>query len=282
MPALTVAAFGEIMLRLSPPGRERLFQSPQLQASFGGGEANVLVSLAAFGHKTRFLSLVPENAVGNAAVAELRRRGVGTDFILRRGGRLGIYFAEPGSSQRPSRVIYDREHSSLAEARPGDIDWDRALSGIDWFHVTGITPALGAAAAALTLEALRASRAAGIKVSLDLNHRSTLWRYGKSAPEVMDGLAALADVLMANEEDCQKSLGLSLGSVQTADGMDIPSAEKMTGLVMSRFPQLKAMTMTLRRSFSADRNGWSAVLRTRDGFWTGSTYDISTVVDRIG
>jgi len=281
MAPLNFAALGEIMLRLSPPGRERLFQTPQLLTCFGGAEANVLVSLAAFGHRTRFVSFVPDNALGSAALAELRRRGVGTDFVLIGGDRLGLYFSEPGSSQRPSRILYDRERSGLAEAGPGDVDWGRVLKDVDWFHVTGITPALSPSCAALTAEALRAARAAGIKVSLDLNHRARLWRYGKSAPEIMNELAAMADILMANEMDCRNALGVSLGT-DDADELDQASAEKATGRVMDRFPGLEAVTVTLRRSFSADHNAWSAVLRTRDGFRTGRSYDIFPVTDRIG
>lgn len=281
MAPLNVAAFGEIMLRLSPSGKERLFQTPQLLAGFGGAEANVLASLAAFGHRTRFVSIMPDNALGRAALAELRKRGVGTDFVLLGGNRLGLYFSEPGSSQRPSRILYDREHSSLAEAGPGHIDWDRALKEVDWFHVTGVTPALSASCAALTGEALRAARAAGIKVSLDLNYRAGLWRYGKSAPEIMGALAAMAHILMANEEDCRKALGVSLGP-EDAGELDHASAENVTGRVMERFPGLEAVTVTLRRSLSADHNAWSAVLRTRDGFWTGPSYDIAPVTDRIG
>jgi 2-dehydro-3-deoxygluconokinase len=270
-PAPLIAAFGEIMLRLSPPGRERLFQSPRLRVFFGGGEANVLVSLSAFGRRTRFISVVPPNPAGDSAVAELRRRGVGTEWVLRGGRRLGVYFAETGSSQRPSRVVYDREGSALSDARPGDIDWKSALAGAGWLHVTGITPALGAAAAELTREALKEAEAGGIKVSLDLNHRSKLWNGGRSAPEVMNGLASWADVLLANEEDIQKSLGLDADSVDT-----------LTASVMDRFPRLEAAAVTLRRSLGADRNGWSAALRTRRGFWTSRDYDIMPIVDRIG
>jgi len=269
------------MLRLSPSGKERLLQGAHLQASFGGGEANVLVSLAALGHRTRFITFVPDNALGDAAAAELRKRGVGTDFVLRREGRLGLYFLEHGSGPRPSQVLYDRERSSLEKAGPGDVDWGRALKGVAWFHVTGITPALSPSAAALTEEGVREARAAGIKVSLDLNYRSKLWRYGKTAPEVMGGLAAAADILLANEEDCRKALGISAGTDSKA-AADLRSAEKLTALVMERFPGLEALAVTLRGSLGADRNLWTAVLRTREGFWCGPSYDIFPVTDRVG
>ncbi len=278
----TFAAFGEIMLRLSPPGKERLFQSSNLLASFGGGEANVLVSLAAFGHRTRFITFVPDNSLGEAVSAELRKRGVGTEFVLKKPGRLGIYFAEPGSGVRPSRILYDRGHSSCSQAGPGDIEWDRALAGVDWFHVTGITPALSPTAAALTEQGMRSARAKNIKVSLDLNFRSKLWNYGRSAPEVMNGLAEKADVLMANEEDFEKALGMSFDGVRESGLLDAAGAETATELVFRRFPGLEAATVTLRRSLSADRVVWSAVLRTKDGFWAGPTHEIFPVVDRIG
>ena len=203
----TVAAFGEIMLRLSPPGHEKLFQSPALSARFGGGEANVAVSLAGLGHRVRYISVCPTNEIGDAAVAELRKWGVETDHILRQGRRLGTYFAETGSNQRPGKVIYDREHSGMAEASVGDIDWDAALKDVDWLHTTGITPALSATAAGLTLQAVQKAKEKGIMVSLDLNFRAKLWNYGKSAPEVMAEIIPFVDVAVGNEEDCQKSLG---------------------------------------------------------------------------
>ena len=278
----TFAAFGEIMLRLSPPGHERFFQSPVLDATFGGAEANVAVSLARFGHPARFVSVVPANPVGEAALVELKKRGVNIEFVKRQGRRLGIYYAEPGAAQRPSLVVYDREHSALAEAKSGDLDWDRIMDGVDWFHTTGITPAISASAADLVLEAARAAKARGLTVSLDLNFRAKLWRYGKSAPEVMGELLKFADLAVANEEDIQRSLGLKADAEAAAGTLDITFYEKLAAQVMSRFPNLSRVAITLRESLGADHNRWSAVLGTRQGFLVSKKYDILPIVDRIG
>jgi len=278
-----VATFGEIMLRLSPPGKELLFQSPRLEAVFGGGEANVAVSLAVLGHRSRWISVIPANPVGEAALRELRRYGVDTGFVVRGGRRLGLYFAETGANARPSQVIYDRDGSGIAEARPGDIDWKAALAGMDAFHVTGITPALSASAADLALEAVRAARAAKLSVSVDLNYRSKLWTYGRPAPEVMRELVKHADLLVGNEEDCQKALGIG-AAVDAASGgkLEPKLYEELTAKVMAEFPNLGRVAITLRESHGADWNGWSAVLRGRSGFLAGPAHDIRNVVDRIG
>jgi len=276
-----VATFGEIMLRLSPPGKELLFQSGRLEASFGGAEANVAVSLAVLGHRSRWISIVPANPVGEAALRELRRHGVDVGAVVRCGGRLGLYFAEPGANERPSKVFYDREGSAIAEAKPGDIDWPAAFEGMDRLHVTGITPALSASAAALTLEAVRTARAREMAVSLDLNYRARLWRYGRPAPEVMREIAALADLLLANEEDCRKALGLG-PAVDAGAGLAVEDYERLSAEVMTAFPNLERVAITLRESRSADWNRWSGVLRTRAGFIAGPAYEIRSIVDRIG
>jgi len=277
-----IATFGEIMLRLSPPDSERLFQSPQMRVIFGGGEANVAVSLATFGHAARFITAVPRHEVGDAAVNELRRWGVQTDSILRQGKRLGIYFAETGANQRASKVIYDRDHSSIAEAKPGDFDWDKALDGIDWFHTTGITPAISQSAADLTMEAVKAAKARGIRVSIDFNYRGKLWKYGKTAPEVMREIVKYADVGIANEEDCQKSLGIKSDVDVKTGALDRRAYESLTAKVLEEFPSLDKIAITLRESHSADHNGWSGVMRTREKFLTGTSYDVTDIVDRIG
>ena len=278
----TVAAFGEIMLRLSPLGQERLFQSPCFQTFFGGGEANVAVSLARFGHPVRYLSVIPGNDVGDAALRELGKWGVTTEHIVRQGKRLGIYFAESGANQRPAQVIYDRDHSGIAEAKRGDIDWEKAFAGINWFHVTGITPAISRSAADLTLDAVKAAGSKGIAVSVDLNYRSKLWKYGASAAEVMAEIFKFADVGIANEEDCQKSLGIEADVLVQSGPLDIRAYEKLTRRVMDQFPKLSRMAITLRESRSADQNGWSAVMRNRNEFMTGPRYEIADIVDRIG
>lgn len=277
-----VATFGEIMLRLSPPERERFFQSPLLLARFGGGEANVAVSLSLFGHRVRYISVVPANEIGDAAVQELRKYHIDTDFIVRRGKRLGIYFAETGANQRPSKVVYDRDHAAIAEAQPGDIDWDRALESIDWLHVTGITPAISASAAELTREALRKAKEKGIAVSVDFNYRGKLWKYGKTAPEVMREIVRLADVGIGNEEDCQKSLGVRAAVDVEAGTLDLAVYEQLTADVMEAFPNLSQVAITLRESHSADANTWSACLRNKQGFIAGTKYEITDIVDRIG
>ncbi|MBN2207171.1 MAG: sugar kinase [Candidatus Aminicenantes bacterium] len=279
---MNVAVLGEVLLRLSPPGAERLFQSSVLRANFGGAEANVAVSLAGWGHAVRVLSVLPANAVGDAALEELRKKGLETSFIRRAGDRLGIYFAETGSGPRPSRVIYDRARSGLAEAGPGDFDWDRTMAGVDWFHVSGITPALSASAAALTEVAIGEARRSGATVSLDLNFRAKLWRYGPAAPEVMDPLVRRADLLFANEEDCQRALGMSGPQASGGEDIDAGAYEDLATRVLEAYPNLSRVAITLRESHGADENVWSAVLRSRAGYWAGPRHRLRAIVDRIG
>jgi len=277
-----VATFGEILLRLSPPGKERLFQTPEFRASFGGAEANVAVSLAALGHEARFISVIPGNEIGSAALRELQKNGVDVSFVVRKGRRLGIYFVEPGANQRPAEVVYDRAHSAIAEAKPGDIDWKAAFSGVSWFHLSGITPAISRSAASLALAAVKTARARGIHVSIDLNYRSKLWTYGVPAPEIMSPIFAYADTGIANEEDLQKALGLG-GDLSRAVGtFDHEAYARLTAGVLERFPRLERLAVTLRESRTADDNVWSAVLRKRDKFLIGPSYEIGAVVDRIG
>ena len=203
-------SFGEIMLRLKSPGQERFFQSPVLEATFGGGEANVAVALSNYGLEAGFISALPDNDIGTNAIRELNRFGVDTSRVRRSGDRIGIYFLEAGASQRPSKVIYDRARSAISECGPGDFDWDATLSGAKWLHITGITPALSQSAADLSLECVKKAQALGITVSCDFNFRAKLWKYGKTAPEVMTEIVKYVDVGIANEEDCQKSLGVSV------------------------------------------------------------------------
>jgi 2-dehydro-3-deoxygluconokinase len=270
------------MLRLKPPGAERLFQSPLFEATFGGGEANVAVALARLGCESAYVSVVPPNAVGDACLAALRGHGVDTSRVVRAGSRLGIYFLEAGAAQRPSVVIYDRAGSSIAAAGPGAVDWDSALAGAAWFHVTGITPAISASAAELSLEALRAARARGITVSCDLNYRKNLWKYGKKAPEVMGELLRLADVAVANEEDCQNALGITADAAVESGKLDAAAYRVLCGKVLSAYPNLTHVAITLRESRSADENGWSAVLQTRSEFLQSRGYEIRRIVDRVG
>ena len=277
-------SFGEIMLRLKAPGHERFFQSPDLEATFGGGEANVAVSLANYGFDAGFISALPDNAIGESAIRELWKHGVNTDHVARQGERVGIYYLERGANQRPSNVIYDRKWSSICEAQPGDIDWDVAFAGTKWFHFTGITPAISESAAALTLESVKAAKRLGITVSCDFNYRGKLWNYGKTAPEVMTELVKYVDVGIANEEDCQKSLGITadIDADVEAGHLDTAVYEALLAKMFEVFPDLSVMAITLRESISADYNGWAAAVRDKDGFYLSRRYDITHIIDRVG
>jgi 2-dehydro-3-deoxygluconokinase len=277
-----VITFGEIMLRLSPPGFERLLQSPALVATFGGGEANVAVSLAQFGLDSHYVTRLPSQAIGDAAIRALRAEGVGTDFVARGGQRVGIYFAETGASQRAGIVVYDRAHSAISEIPPDAIDWNTVMKGAAWFHVTGITPALGDAAAAATRAAIDAAKHAGARVSVDLNYRKKLWSE-KQAQAIMRPMMAGVDVVIANEEDLQSVLGVRVSDTDVHSGkLNVDAYRDAASSVTSTLgPSLVAIT--LRESLSASDNGWSAVL------WDGKSqqmiqsqrYDVR-LVDRIG
>ena len=275
-------SFGEIMLRLKSPAHERLFQSPKLEATFGGGEANVAVSLSNFGLDSGFVSAIPDNDIGDAAIGELRRFGVDTSGVSRQGERLGIYFLEAGANQRPSKVVYDRAGSSIANADSTSFNWPVIFEGTRWFHISGITPALSESAAALSLEAVRAAKNSGATVSCDLNFRGKLWKYGKSAPDVMTELIQHVEIGIANEEDCQKSLGVSVDVDIASGDLDVTKYEKLSERVLAQFPSLSVIAITLRESYSADRNGWSACMRDRDGFKLSRHYEITDIVDRVG
>lgn len=279
---MRVVTLGEVMLRLKSPAFERLFQSATLEATFGGAEANVAASLAQFGVDARFVSAIPSNNVGDACIASLRAFGVDTSMIRRQGERLGVYFLENGANQRPSRVTYDRAGSSISTAKPTDFDWDAVFDGADWFHISGVTPAISASAAELSVAAARAAREKGLTVSCDYNYRKNLWRYGKSAPDVMRELVAFAHVGIANEEDCQKALGIE-SDVEVASGhLGDEKYRTLAERVLEAFPNLERQVITLRESHSADHNGWSAVLHNRNGFLTSRHYEITDIVDRVG
>jgi 2-dehydro-3-deoxygluconokinase len=279
---MRVVTFGEIMLRLSPPGVERLFQSPLLSATFGGGEANVAVSLAHFGLDSRYVTRLPRHAVGEAALRSLRAEGVDVSHVVRGGERLGIYFAETGASQRASTVIYDRAGSAIAGLQPGTVDWSRVMDGASWFHVTGITPALGASAAACTREALAAARAAGATVSMDLNYRRKLWSEA-DAQVTMRPMMSDVDVVIANEEDIQSVLGLEVPGADPVAGRVDPRAYEVVARRVSEELGPSRVAITLRESHSASDNGWSAVLwdATSAAFVHSQQYELR-LVDRIG
>ena len=274
--------FGEIMLRLKSPNLERFFQSPLLETTFGGGEANVAVGLARFGLNVAYVSVIPNNPIGDACIRELRRQGVDTTFIVRKGDRLGIYFLEAGANQRPSKVIYDRSHSAIAEVSSGDINWDKVFDQVTWFHITGITPAISHSASELSLEAVKKARNKGITVSCDLNYRKNLWKYGKSAPEVMEGLVKYADIVIGNEEDCQKSLGVKVDIDVESGELQAERYKELTDKILKLYPNIKKIAITLRESHSANYNGWSAVLNNREEFLISKKYEIHNIVDRVG
>jgi len=280
-----VVTFGEVMLRLKSPGFERLLQSPLLEATIGGAEANVAVSLAQFGLPVSFVTALPSNPPGDSAISEIRKFGVDTRHIKRAGDRIGIYFLETGSNQRASKVTYDRAGSSIAAAKPGDFDWDVILEGASWFHISGVTPAISASAATLSLEAVKSARAKGITVSCDYNYRKNLWRYGKKAPEVMREIVSHANVGIANEEDCQKALGMEIeaGSGKgEGERLDIERYSRLAERVLREFPNLEKQVITLRESHSADHNGWSAILHSRKKSLTSRKFEITNIVDRVG
>jgi 2-dehydro-3-deoxygluconokinase len=277
-----VITFGEIMLRLSPPGFERFLQTPQFVATFGGGEANVAVSLAQFGLDSYYVTRLPTHEIGEAAVRALRAEGVRTDYILRGGDRLGVYYAETGASQRASSVIYDRARSAISEMEADAVDWAAVFTGAHWFHVTGITPALGERGTASTERSLQAARASGVRVSVDLNFRKKLWTEAR-AQEVMGPLMHYVDVVIANEEDLQSVLGVHVpGTDVTSGRLNLDGFREAAERVTRDFGP-KMVAITLRESVSASDNGWSAVL------WDASTgsmhrsqrYDVR-LVDRIG
>lgn len=274
--------FGEIMLRLRAPGHERFFQSNMMEATYGGGEANVAVSLANYGQDVSYLTVLPQNALGDECVKELRKFGVDTSRILRGPGRMGIYFLEAGANQLPSRVVYDRAYSAIALAKPGDIDWERAFAGVEWFHITGITPAISETAMELSLESVREAKKRGITVSCDLNYRKNLWKYGRKASEVMAELAKYVDVAIANEEDVQKSLGITADVDVSSGELSREKYRELGDKVLAAYPDMKMIAITLRESHSADWNGWAACLNNRTHFYVSKKYEIRNIIDRVG
>ena len=284
-----VVTFGEIMLRLSPPEKLRFSQARSFDVIYGGGESNVAVSLAHFGIETEYVTRLPSNDLGDACRNYLRQYGVGTRHIAHGGDRLGIYFLEHGAVQRGSKVVYDRAGSALATIQPGMIDWEAAFEGADWFHWTGITPAISEGAAAVCLEAVKAARQGGLTISTDLNYRKKLWKWGKSPGEVMEELVSYCDVAIGNEEDAAKVFGIHApGTDVTSGQLDAEKYHTVCEQLSQRFPRLKTIAITLRGSLSASHNTWSAVLWQRSAIggpnqmYYGPTYDITHIVDRVG
>ena len=278
-----LVTFGEIMLRLMPPGHERFMQTPHFIATFGGGEANVAVSCSAFGWPSSYVTVLPpQHAIADAVIGELRRFNVDTSGIVRATGRMGVYYVEAGANQRASKVLYDRDYTSIMLAKPGDIDWVKVFDGAGWFHITGITPALSESAAALALQSVAAAQEHGVTVSCDLNYRKNLWKYGKKPSEMMPGLLKFVDVAIANEEDCQMSLGIHSDVDVHSGQLEHAAYESLTGKVLREYPNLKSVAITLRESYSADRNGWSACINDRENFTVSRRYEITDIVDRVG
>lgn len=271
------------MLRLATPGYERFGQSNILNSTFGGGEANVAVSLANYGLDVGFVTRLPENDLANSCINELRGMGVDTSNIVYGGERIGIYFLEAGAVSRASKVIYDRAYSSISEIEPGMIDWDKVFDGVSWFHWTGITPAISEGAAKVCLQAIKAANEKGITVSTDLNFRKNLWKYGKTANEVMPSLVEGCDVVLGNEEDAAMALNIHPDNVDiTAGHVDADSYLSVSQKIMKQFPKCKKVITTLRGSISASHNSWSGVLYDGKELFKAPTYQITHIVDRVG
>lgn len=273
------------MLRLSTPGYLRFGQAGQYDATFGGGEANVAVSLANYGMDAKFITRLPDNDIARACVKDLRSYGVDTSGIIYGGDRLGIYFLETGAVSRPSKVVYDRADSSIATIQKGMIDWKEVLKGADWFHWTGITPAISQGAADVCLEAVKAANELGITVSCDLNYRKNLWKYGKKASEVMPALVECCDIILGNEEDAEKVFGIK------PEGFDVSSTggaidqSRFKGVgeqLMKKFPRARKVIITLRGSINANHNTWGGVLWDGHTLYESRRYDITHIVDRVG
>lgn len=278
-----VITFGEIMLRLATPDYLRFSQSNHLTATFGGGEANVAVSLANYGITVDFVTRLPKNDIGRACMMDLRKFGVGIDKIVWGGERLGIYFLETGAVSRGSKVVYDRAHSAVSEIQPGMIDWNNVFEGANWFHWTGITPAISQSAADVCLEAIQKANELGVTVSCDLNYRKNLWKYGKAAGEIMPELVAGTDIVLGNEEDAEKVLDIKPEGVDVTGGQVEGAAyESVSKQIMARFPRCKKVITTLRGSVNANHNSWSGVLWNGEKLYEAPTYQITHIVDRVG
>lgn len=272
-----IVTFGELMMRMSTPQLERFSQARSLDVSFGGAEANVAVSLAMFGCESVFVSALPDNPLGDRAMQELGRYGVDTSEIIRPDGRLGLYFMEFGANQRSGQVVYDRSESVFSSLSEDAIDWPPIMTG-NWFHISGISPAVSASAADLSLAAMKAAKAAGLTVSLDLNYRSLLWNYGKSPAEVLTPMVELADVLIAGRGDCQQALNIH----GTGDPDENSYFESLTAEVLKRFPNLTKVAVTIRDSRSAEHHNWAACLRSGESIRFSRKYEIKDIVDRVG
>lgn len=279
-----VVTFGEIMLRLTPFHYKRFSQASTFDVIYGGGESNVAVSLANYGIPVEFVTRLPKNDIGECALMEMRKRNVGTQHIIRGGERLGIYFLEIGAVSRGSKVVYDRDHSAMSSIEAGMINWEAVLKDAQWFHWTGITPAISQGAADACLEAIQAANKMGVTVSTDLNYRKKLWNYGKEPGDVMPDLVAGCDVILGNEEDAEKHFGLHPEGVDVTAGHSVDARSYLSVLkqLMEMFPRAKKVITTLRGSISASHNTWSGVLYDGNTLYEAPTYQITDIVDRVG
>jgi 2-dehydro-3-deoxygluconokinase len=278
-----IVTFGEIMLRLATPGFQRFSQATSLQATFGGGEANVAVSLANYGLKAEFVSRLPKNDIAQACIMDLHKHGVSTENMEFGGERIGIYFLETGAVARPSKVVYDRANSAISEIKPGMVDWEKVFEDTQWFHWTGITPALSQSAADTVKEAIAVANRMGITVSTDLNFRKNLWKYSKTASEVMPDLVSGCDIILGNEEDADMVFGIKPEGVNVTSGhVDAAAYQSVCVQMMARFPRAKKVIVTLRGSINANHNTWSGVLWDGKNLLKAPDYDITHIVDRVG
>lgn len=280
-----VVTFGEIMLRLAPPGFLRFSQASSFDVVYGGGESNVAVSLANYGVPVDFVTRLPKNDIGECALMEMRKRGVGVDKIVYGGDRLGIYFLETGAVSRGSKVVYDRAHSAIAEIESGMIDWDAVFDGVEWFHWTGITPAISQGAADVCLEAVKIASAKGVTISTDLNYRAKLWNYGGDREAIMTDLTSYCDVILGNEEDAEKHFGIHPEGLDVHKHGSEVKAEAFLSVckqMMKKFPKAKKVITTLRGSISASHNTWAGVLYDGDKMFETRQYQITDIVDRVG
>lgn len=280
-----VVTFGEIMVRLGAPGYLKLIQANLFDVSYAGAEANVAVSLANYGIDTDYITCLPDNPIAERCIMDLRGHKVGVNHIQRTGKRMGILYLETGSNARPSKVYYDREDSSIATVAPGSIDWKEILKDATWFHWTGITPALSANAAAECLKAIKTANELGVTVSCDINYRGNLWKYGKTAAEVMPEMVAGSDIILGNEEDCEKVFGINpkdFDAAKTNGNVDQSSFLSVCQQMMERFPRCKKMVVTLRGAINANHNTWGGVLYNGKDLIESRRYDITDIVDRVG
>lgn len=280
-----IVTFGEIMLRLSPPGFLRFSQADRFDVVYGGGESNVAVSLAQFDMPTDFITRLPNNDLGHCAMMEMRKRGVGVQNVVWGGDRLGIYFLETGAVSRGSQVIYDRAHSAMAEIRPGMVNWEKVFESAHWFHWTGITPAISQGAADACLEAVQIAQKMGITISTDLNYRAKLWKYGVSSQEIMTELTSYCDIILGNEEDAEKHFGIKPEGLDITTQGEHVTAEAFLSVcqqMMVKFPRAKKVITTLRGSLSASHNTWAGVLYDGNTLFASREYQITHIVDRVG